>query len=272
MISIITTFHNSEKFLDANIRSVRLIHHQDKIEHILVDDGSTDTSQKIVKSYSSKNLRLISAGRLGRAKSLNLAIKHSKYKYICILDSDDLINPYWVDYFIENNKSICKINNNASIFFGNADIINGNFSEIPHPRKDSKKVVYYKFPSWKIFFFNPIPHLGVMIEKNLFGAKRLYNDNRGSQLDWDLWFRSIMKKREFVKINITTGSKRIHPNQFFEKKRHTKYTISGILLQVYWSFRLKKILLPLVIIVGSIRLLWSIVPSKYRVKLHEKLS
>ena len=66
MISIITTFHNSEKFLDANIRSVRLIHHQDKIEHILVDDGSTDTSQKIVKSYSSKNLMLISAGRLGR--------------------------------------------------------------------------------------------------------------------------------------------------------------------------------------------------------------
>ncbi len=48
MISIITTFFNAEDFLEANLRSVQSISSQDMIEHILVDDGSTDQSNRIV--------------------------------------------------------------------------------------------------------------------------------------------------------------------------------------------------------------------------------
>ena len=66
MISIITTFYNAERFLEANLRSVQSIFPQDMIEHILVDDGSTDKSNQIALKYVSNNVRLISNGRLGR--------------------------------------------------------------------------------------------------------------------------------------------------------------------------------------------------------------
>ena len=74
MISIITTFFNAEDFLEANLRSVQSISSQDMIEHILVDDGSTDQSNRIALRYVSSNVNLISNGRLGRARALNLAI------------------------------------------------------------------------------------------------------------------------------------------------------------------------------------------------------
>ena len=63
MISIITTFFNAEKFIESNIRSVKSIIQQDMIEHILVDDGSTDQSSNIVSKYVSDNVSLISKGR-----------------------------------------------------------------------------------------------------------------------------------------------------------------------------------------------------------------
>ena len=98
MVSIITTFFNAEDYLESCIGSVRSIPDQDMIEHLLVDDGSTDSSKNIAIKHKSKNTILLSEGRIGRANALNLAIKRSRYKYICILDSDDMINPEWITF------------------------------------------------------------------------------------------------------------------------------------------------------------------------------
>ena len=119
MVSIITTFFNAERFLDANIRSVQSIQPQNKIEHILVNDGSNDQSLKIASSYTSNNVSVISPGRIGRAKALNLAVRKSKYRYICILDADDMINPFWVSNFIENSNELINFDRKTIVFWQN---------------------------------------------------------------------------------------------------------------------------------------------------------
>ena len=176
MISIITTFFNAEKFIESNIRSVKSIIQQDMIEHILVDDGSTDQSSNIVSKYVSDNVSLISKGRLGRAKALNLAISKSRFRYLCILDADDLINPLWISYFIHNVDKFVNLDKNAAVFFGRTKIIDAKTINCEYEDINSSNLDYQCFNNHEIFFHNPIPHLGVIIDKDLFIGSNLYNE------------------------------------------------------------------------------------------------
>ena len=107
------------------------------------------------------------------------------------------------------------------------------------------------------------PHLGVIIDKDLF-IDQIYTMKRKTQLDWELWFRVIKLNKEFIKIDYSTGSKRVHADQFFEQKAHIRYLLSGIFLQVYWAYKIRKLILPLVLIVVMVRFFWGFLPSKFR--------
>lgn len=91
LVSIILPFYNSQKFLDASIKSIINQTHKNW-ELILINDGSSDSSLNIAKKYlRDKRLKLISYGKnKGPAYSRNLGIKESRGEYICFLDSDDL--------------------------------------------------------------------------------------------------------------------------------------------------------------------------------------
>jgi len=271
VISIITTFYNAERFLEANLRSVQSIFPQDMIEHILVDDGSTDKSNQIALKYVSNNVRLISNGRLGRASALNLAISKSKFRYLCILDADDLINPEWISKFLKNKDKFINSNINAAVFFGKTKIIDAKTINCEYEDINSSNLDYQCFNNHEIFFHNPIPHLGVIIDKDLFIGSNLYNEKRKTQLDWELWFRVIKLNKEFIKIDYSTGSKRVHADQFFEQKAHIRYLLSGIFLQVYWAYKIRKLILPLVLIVVMVRFFWGFLPSKFRMMIHKKI-
>ena len=65
---------------------------------------------------TSNNVSVISPGRIGRAKALNLAVRKSKYRYICILDADDMINPL-VSNFIENKNELINFDRKTIVFF-----------------------------------------------------------------------------------------------------------------------------------------------------------
>ena len=271
MISIITTFFNAEKFIESNIRSVQSIIQQDMIEHILVDDGSTDQSSNIVSNYVSDNVSFISKGRLGRAKALNLAISKSRFRYLCILDADDLINPLWISYFIHNVDKFVNLDKNTTVFFGRTKIIDANTNNVIYEDINSLNLGYKKQNNHMIFFRNPICHSGTIIDRESFTGTNIYNEKRKTQLDWDLWFRIINLDKEFIKFDCYTGSKRIHSDQFFEKKAHTRYLFSGIILQLYWTIKIRIIILPLVVIASILRFFWGFLPSRFRTSLYDNL-
>lgn len=269
MVSIITTFFNAEDYLESCIGSVRSIPDQDMIEHLLVDDGSTDSSKNIAIKHKSKNTILLSEGRIGRANALNLAIKRSRYKYICILDSDDMINPEWISFFIKNVVDF-EDNDKSAVFFGKTCFIGDQqLCQLNYVSKPSS-YNFLNFNSTRIFFHNPVPHLGTIFNKDFFQGNNPYDNSRSTQLDWDLWFRFISMKKNFLKFDIFSGSKRIHANQFFEQQRHFKYTVMGVLLQLSWTLKLKKYLLPIVFIIALLRLVWCLIPKKFRISFYRQ--
>lgn len=91
-VSVIVPVYNVEEYLSDCIESL-LIQGDIHLEIILVNDGSTDNSEKIAQEYANKydfiNLISIKNGGLGNAR--NVGVKNAHGKYIFFIDSDDVL-------------------------------------------------------------------------------------------------------------------------------------------------------------------------------------
>ena len=101
MLSIIIPVYNAEKYLKECINSV-LRQKLEDYEVILVDDGSTDSSLKICRSYESKNSRIkvLHQTNQGVSSARNSGIKQANGDWLTFIDSDDVIDD---TFFLHNN-------------------------------------------------------------------------------------------------------------------------------------------------------------------------
>lgn len=92
-ISIIVPVYNVEKYLKRCIDSI-LNQSFENFELILVDDGSTDNSGKIVDEYEGidKRIRVIHKQNGGQGSARNRGLDIAKGNYIGFVDSDDWIH------------------------------------------------------------------------------------------------------------------------------------------------------------------------------------
>ena len=112
-ISIIVPIYNSEKYLKKCIDS--LINQTMKnIEIILINDGSTDNSEKIIKEYKDERIKYFKNKNQGIGKTRNFGIKKSSGKYLMFIDSDDYISNNCCEMFYNNiikNKTDMVVSN-----------------------------------------------------------------------------------------------------------------------------------------------------------------
>lgn len=94
LVSVIVPAYNAENFIGETLNSV-LSQTYEKIEVIVVDDGSRDLTAAIVKNAASRDrrLKLLRQSNLGVAAARNLAIERSSGEYIAPIDADDLWYP-----------------------------------------------------------------------------------------------------------------------------------------------------------------------------------
>ena len=91
--SIILPVFNAEKFLNSCLHSIRLQNFHD-YEVILIDDFSSDNSEKIYLKFKKKIKNLVikkNTKNYGVSLSRNKALKLAKGQYIIFLDSDDIL-------------------------------------------------------------------------------------------------------------------------------------------------------------------------------------
>jgi len=93
-ISVIMSVHNSAAYLDAAVRSILAQTFAD-FEFIIVDDGSTDDSAKILAEFAERDprIRVETRANKGLTKSLNEAIALSTGEFIARMDADDIATP-----------------------------------------------------------------------------------------------------------------------------------------------------------------------------------
>ena len=96
-ISVIIPCFNLGQFIEEAVDSVFAQTDQD-FEIIIVNDGSTDESTNaLLAGFSRPRTRIMSTGNRGLAAARNLAIVHSRGRYICALDADDKLHPTFIE-------------------------------------------------------------------------------------------------------------------------------------------------------------------------------
>ena len=110
-VSIVIPVYNAENFIKDCLDSILSQTYKD-FEVILINDGSTDSSEKIIEEYIKKDDRicLINQENQGAPKARNLGIKKSKGKYIMFFDADDILKQNSLEILVSSISS-----NNASL-------------------------------------------------------------------------------------------------------------------------------------------------------------
>lgn len=145
-VSIIVPMYNSEKYLRRCLDSI-LNQTFTNFEVLLVDDGSTDKSKNICEEYFKKDCRIkyIYQENKGAGIARNTGIEHASSKFLTFLDSDDSLEPLFIECIIgkmlesEADIGICDINYINTITF-EKKVSKIRFSSSVIHVKDDKKV------------------------------------------------------------------------------------------------------------------------------------
>lgn len=182
-ITVLMSVYNGERFLKQSINSV-LNQSFKEFEFIIIDDGSTDNSEIIIKEFANidRRIRFIKKKNSGLTQSLNLGIKMARGEWIARIDDDDICEPNR----FETQYSYAKSNQSLVL-------IGSNFFKIS---ESSLKLKLYKYPNKhdqlkkillkKKFSF---PHSSYFIKKKSIKRINGYNERLKRSQDYDLSLR-----------------------------------------------------------------------------------
>lgn len=145
-VSIITPCLNGEKFVEMYLDSI-LNQSYKNIELIFVNDGSTDKTEDIVKSYINKfedrgmALKYFYQDNAGQAAALNNGLKYFTGEYLAWLDADDFIPTNSIlrkVEFLEKNKEYGMVRTTANVY--NEDNLEEIVSKIDYDKNESENI------------------------------------------------------------------------------------------------------------------------------------
>ena len=157
-VSVVIITRNRSDLLYDSIRSV-LIQTYSNFELLIIDDGSEDNTEEMVKQFADSRIRYLRKKPTGIPKSRNIGVQMAKGEYIVIMDDDDLMMPNriqeqieclsdgssgsyggWIDQDAESNLEY-----NSGGEYGYSQILFGGKIML-HPASMIKRSVLLQFP------------------------------------------------------------------------------------------------------------------------------
>ncbi|MCB0357906.1 MAG: glycosyltransferase [Bdellovibrionales bacterium] len=180
-VSIVIPTYNRSHYLKRAIDSIRNQTHP-HWELIIVDDGSTDNSCTIVKSYNDERIKLLTRTfNLGVSSARNWGIKMAQYEWVALLDSDD----EWLPQKLE--KQLDYVQLHPQIYFVHCDEIWIRHDKRVNPHKKHQKhggrIYSYCLP---LCCVSPSASL---LHKKILHDVGLFNEDYPVCEDYDLWLR-----------------------------------------------------------------------------------
>ena len=189
-VSVIIPTYNRANLIGRSIQSVLNQTYQE-FEIIVVDDGSTDNTEYVVKGFDDARIRYVRyQENRGGSAARNAGIKIASGDYIAFQDSDD----EWLPEKLEKQMVIFK---SASVkvgvvYTGFWRIQNNKKKYIPSSAITKKSGNVYK----SILNRNFITTQSAVIKKEVFKKTGMFDERIPAFQDWDLWIR-ISKYYEF---------------------------------------------------------------------------
>lgn len=181
-VSVVIPLFNKAPYIRETIDSVLSQTFQD-FELIIVDDGSIDGSQEVVRSIEDPRIRFYqNVQNMGTARIANKLIDLSKGEYIARLDADDIAPPYRLEKqiaYMDTNPEV-GVSSGKMKTFGAEDAV----WEIPQSHEELKA---------RILFNTPIYQGAAIIRRSMLVESGIRYDEQSANLaeDWLFWFNLL---------------------------------------------------------------------------------
>lgn len=189
MVTVYITNHNYEEYLRTAIESVLDQTFQD-FELIIIDDGSTDDSREIIQEYADHDkTRVILQENKGLNKSIDVAIKAARGKYVMRLDADDYLDQNALLVLTRELGA----DENAALVFPDYYYVDENNEVIGHERRNDFSDV--TVPD------RPAHGACTLFRKRVLEEVGSYNTDYTCQDGYDIWIK-IINKYEVKNVNL----------------------------------------------------------------------
>jgi len=128
-ISIVTPSYNQAAYIERTIKSI-IDQDYPNTEHIIIDGGSTDGTQDILKQYSSHLTHWVSEKDDGQTHAINKGLRIATGDLLAYQNSDDIYLPG----AFKSVADACKSHPDCGIFSGDVKIIDANNMDIDEIR------------------------------------------------------------------------------------------------------------------------------------------
>ncbi len=220
-VSVIIPCFNGERFIRDAINNVLEQTHQE-FEIIVVDDGSSDGSKRVIDNFRSEpRLRYVEHGEnRGIAAARNTGIGMSRGDLIAFLDQDDLWRPQKLERQMEVMEG--DDSHDIGMVFTDVEVIeqlNGKeehrFIRAPLEINAAPRIELLK----AFFMKNFIPIISVMIRRYCFDEAGGFDERiRSGADDYELCFR-LAKKFRLAHIAEPLAVKRVHGENYTDIKK-----------------------------------------------------
>lgn len=207
-VTIVICAKNYEQFISEAIEScVNQLPSGLSTEIICVDDGSEDSTLKIMQRYS-ENLRALQTTSVGIEKAFNTALEAANGTYIVRVDADDALEP---DYLLKLQKYSIE----------RADIIYGDYSVINQQSEITHRIRLPDFDQSEVLGRGDFLATGTAIRRDVFKRLKMYNENvKNCGLEnYELICRAILAGMKLQHVREDLFKYRIHNVNMSKQRR-----------------------------------------------------
>ena len=187
-LSILMPVYNAEKFLAESIESILEQIYSD-FEFIILDDGSTDNSLRIIKKYAKNDKRikvLVNKKNKKKSKCRNILLRNTTAEFVFWMDADDISVKHILHKqinFLKQNPDIDVVGSQLCHFYGENQLI-GSFKTYRQTRNHAIK-------SWFLFDC-PLGTGGCMLRMAKIRKSNIFFDRSlESAEDFDYWIKCM---------------------------------------------------------------------------------
>ena len=188
-VSVVIATYNRARFLPETIDSVLGQRFRD-FELIVVDDGSTDDTPELLKSYGDR-IRILCQENRGPAAARNLGIRHARGRWVSIQDSDDLSAP---DH-LESLFAFAEKNPDCGMVFANGAYLAGpeHNRETIIPKEKSRRLAQQGVRLLDLFEKSIVRLQAALLSKTCLETIGGHDKSLRICMDLDLAFRIFMR-------------------------------------------------------------------------------
>lgn len=204
--------YNVEKYISESISSV-INQTYTNWELIVVDDGSTDATASIVKTYCKEDKRVKYLYQINsrQARARNYGIANAQGAIIAFLDADDL----WLPDKLEKTLGYFDLDK-YDLIFTNAYTTDSKTIDVYETSYDTMSIASYEYSgkeALRLFIeINRIPILTVLVKRMVIQEAGLFREEFVPAEDYDLWLRLLKMGKVFKSIDKPLSIYRIQEN------------------------------------------------------------